>query len=149
MHNPKLPNIWTVLLPTVEDEASSKPDKKVKWYNNHHDNLTDDIRLVEERASTEWDHCWNADEKLAQSNSMITELEAKLMSLQRELVHWSIRVTHSISLICNQRQLLADQAGKGRKGKHSLSPCNMGVSSWMRLVRQYWLMSWCQHLHKW
>ena len=70
MHNPKLPNIRMVLLPTVEaskalmveipsrevkkafliawptivhqieDEASSESNKKVKWYSDRHDNLT-------------------------------------------------------------------------------------------------------------
>ena len=53
MPNPKLPNIQTVLLPTVEDEASSVLDKKVEWYSNCHDNLTNNIRMVENKASTE------------------------------------------------------------------------------------------------
>ena len=55
-------------------------------YSNRHDNLTDDIRLGEEKASTKRDHHQKADTKLAQANSKITELEAKLMGLQRELV---------------------------------------------------------------
>ena len=31
----------------IEDEASSVSDKKVEWYSDHHDNLTDDVRMVE------------------------------------------------------------------------------------------------------
>ena len=58
---------------------------KVEWYSNRHKNLTDNVRLVEEKASAKQDHCWKADEKLAQANSKITELEAKLTELQREL----------------------------------------------------------------
>ena len=38
----------------------------------------DNIRLAEEKAAAERDHCQKADEKLAQANSTITELEAKL-----------------------------------------------------------------------
>ena len=50
-----------------------------------HDNLTDDIRMAENKASTEQDHHRKADKKLAQANSKITELEAKLTELQQEL----------------------------------------------------------------
>ena len=56
-------------------------DKKVKWYSDHHDNLTNKVRMVENKASTDQDHCRKADEKLAQANSKITELEAKLTEL--------------------------------------------------------------------
>ena len=76
---------WPNIVCHIEDETSSESDKKVKWYSDCHNNLTNDIRLAKEKASTEWDHCWKADEKLAQANSKITELEAKLMSLQKEL----------------------------------------------------------------
>ena len=76
---------WPNIVCHIEDEASSELDKKVKWYSNHHDNLTDDIRLVEEKASAERDHHQKADEKLVQANSKIAELEAKLVSLQKEL----------------------------------------------------------------
>ena len=76
---------WPNIVHHIEDEASSVSDKKVKWYSDHYDNLTDDIRMVENKASTEWDHRWKADEKLAQANSKITELEAKLTELQQEL----------------------------------------------------------------
>ena len=70
---------------TIEDEASSESDKKVEWYSDHHDNLTDDVRMVENKASAEQDCCRKADEKLAQANSKITELETKLTELQQEL----------------------------------------------------------------
>ena len=60
-------------------------DKKVEWYSNHHNNLTNDVRMVENKASTERDHRQKADKKLAQANSKITDLEAKLAELQQEL----------------------------------------------------------------
>ena len=60
-------------------------DKKVEWYSNCHDNLTDDVRMAENKASTERDHHQKADKKLVQANSKITELEAKLTELQQEL----------------------------------------------------------------
>ena len=41
--------------------------------------------MVENKASTEQDHHWKADEKLAQANSKIMELETKLAELQQEL----------------------------------------------------------------
>ena len=41
--------------------------------------------MAENKASTEQDHHWKADEKLAQANSKITELDAKLTELQQEL----------------------------------------------------------------
>ena len=75
---------WPNIVHHIEDEASSESDKKVEWYSNHHDNLTDDIRMVENKASMEWDHCWKADEKFAQANSKITELETKLTELQQD-----------------------------------------------------------------
>ena len=60
-------------------------DKKVEWYSDCHDNLTNDIRMAENKASAEQDCCQKADKKLAQANSKITELEAKLAELQQEL----------------------------------------------------------------
>ena len=60
-------------------------DKKVEWYSDRQDNLTDNVRMVENKASVEQDHCRKADEKLVQANSKITELEAKLVELQQEL----------------------------------------------------------------
>ena len=75
---------WLNIVYQIEDDASSESDKKVEWYRDCHNNLTDDIRLVEEKASTEWDHHQKADEKLVQANSKVTELEAKLVGLQRE-----------------------------------------------------------------
>ena len=68
---------WLSIVHHIEDEASSESDKKVEWYSNCHDNLTDDLRLAEEKASAERDHFWKADEMLAQANSKIEELEAK------------------------------------------------------------------------
>ena len=44
---------WPNIVHQIEDEASSESDKKVEWYSDHHDNLTDDIRLAEEKASAE------------------------------------------------------------------------------------------------
>ena len=67
-------NAWPNIVCHIEDEAFSEPDKKVKWYSNHHNNLTNNVRMAENKASTEWDRCWKADEKLAQANSKITEL---------------------------------------------------------------------------
>ena len=76
---------WLNIVCHIEDKASSESDKKVEWYSNHHNNLTDDVRLAEEKASAEQDCHQKADEKLVQANSKITELEAKLAELQREL----------------------------------------------------------------
>ena len=44
---------WPNIVHHIEDESSSELDKKVKWYSNHHDNLTDDIRMAENKASAE------------------------------------------------------------------------------------------------
>ena len=44
---------WPNIVHHIEDEASSVSDKKVEWYSNHHDNLTDDVRMAENKASTE------------------------------------------------------------------------------------------------
>ena len=44
---------WMNIVHHIEDEASSVSDKKVEWYSDHHDNLTDDVRMVETKASTE------------------------------------------------------------------------------------------------
>ena len=75
---------WPNTVHHIEDEASSESDKKVECYSNRHDNLTDDVRMAENRASTERDWHQKADKKLAQANSKITELEAKLVKLQQE-----------------------------------------------------------------
>ena len=61
---------WPNIVHHIEDEASSESDKKVKWYSDCHDNLTDDIRMAENKASAEPDRCRKADEKLAQANSL-------------------------------------------------------------------------------
>ena len=76
---------WLNIVCHIEDEASSVSDKKVKWYSDHHDNLTDDIRMAENKASAERGCHRKVDEKLVQANSKIAELEAKLAELQQEL----------------------------------------------------------------
>ena len=48
---------WPNIIHHIEDEASSESDKKVKWYSNHHDNLTDGVRMVENKASVDRDCC--------------------------------------------------------------------------------------------
>ena len=44
---------WPNIVRHIEDEASSVSDKKVEWYSNHHDNLTNDVRMAENKASME------------------------------------------------------------------------------------------------
>ena len=44
---------WPNIVRHIEDEASSESDKKVKWYTDCHNNLTDDVRMVENKASVE------------------------------------------------------------------------------------------------
>ena len=46
---------WPNIVHHIEDEASSVSDKKVEWYSDCHDNLTDDVRMVENKASMEQD----------------------------------------------------------------------------------------------
>ena len=77
---------WPNIVCHIEDEASSELDKKVEWYSDRHDNLMDDLRLAEEKASAEQDHRQKADKKLVQAYSKIAELEAKLASFQKELI---------------------------------------------------------------
>ena len=43
---------WLNIVRHIEDEASSESDKKVEWYSNRHDNLTDDVRMAENKVST-------------------------------------------------------------------------------------------------
>ena len=76
---------WPNIVCHIEDEASSVLDKKVEWYSDCHNNLTNNVRMAENKASAERDCHRKADEKLAQANSKITELEAKLAELQQEL----------------------------------------------------------------
>ena len=76
---------WLNIVCHKEDEASSVSDKKVEWYSDCHDNLTNDVRMTENKASAEQDRRQKADKKLAQANSKIAELEAKLTELQQEL----------------------------------------------------------------
>ena len=49
--------VWLNIVHHIEDEASSESDKKVEWYSDCHDNLTDDVRMAENKASAERDHC--------------------------------------------------------------------------------------------
>ena len=44
---------WLNIVCHIEDKASSESDKKVEWYSDQHNNLTDDVRLAEEKASAE------------------------------------------------------------------------------------------------
>ena len=44
---------WPNIVHHIEDEASSVSDKKDEWYSDCHDNLTDDVRMVENKASAE------------------------------------------------------------------------------------------------
>ena len=44
---------WPNIVCHIEDEASSELDKRVEWYSDCHDNLTNDIRMAENKASTE------------------------------------------------------------------------------------------------
>ena len=44
---------WPNIVHHIEDEASSVSDKKVKWYSDCHDNLTDNVRMAENKASVE------------------------------------------------------------------------------------------------
>ena len=44
---------WLNIVHHTEDEASSESDKKVEWYSDRHNNLTDDIRMAENKASVE------------------------------------------------------------------------------------------------
>ena len=76
---------WPNVVHHLEDETSSESGKKVKWYSDRHNNLTDDIRMAENKASAEQDHHQKADKKLVQPNSKITELDTKLAELQQEL----------------------------------------------------------------
>ena len=47
---------WLNIVHHIEDEASSESDKKVEWYSDCHNNLTNDVRMVENKASAEQDH---------------------------------------------------------------------------------------------
>ena len=44
---------WSNIVHHIEDEASSELDKKVKWYSDCYNNLTDDVRMAENKASAE------------------------------------------------------------------------------------------------
>ena len=44
---------WLNIVCQIEDETSSESNKKVAWYSDHHNNLMNNVRLVEEKASAE------------------------------------------------------------------------------------------------
>ena len=44
---------WPNIVHHIEDEASSVLDKKVKWYSDCHDNLTNDVIMAENKASAD------------------------------------------------------------------------------------------------
>ena len=48
--------VWPNIICHIKDEASSVSDKKVKWYSDHHNNLTNNVRMAENKASAERDH---------------------------------------------------------------------------------------------
>ena len=48
---------WPNIVCHIENEASSVSDKKVEWYSDCHDNLTNDVRMEENKASAERDCC--------------------------------------------------------------------------------------------
>ena len=56
---------WPNIVCQIEDEASSESNKKVEWYSDYHNNLMDNVRLVEEKASTKQDCHQKADEKVS------------------------------------------------------------------------------------
>ena len=76
---------WPNIVHHIEDETSLESDNKVEWYSDCPNDLMDDLRLVEEKASVEQDCHQKADQKLPQANAKIAELEAKLASFQKEL----------------------------------------------------------------
>ena len=44
---------WPNIVHHIEDEASFVLNKKVEWYSDCHNNLTDDVRMAENKASME------------------------------------------------------------------------------------------------
>ena len=48
---------WPNIACFIENEASSESNKKVEWLSYCHNNLTDDFRLAEEKASSEKVSC--------------------------------------------------------------------------------------------
>ena len=45
-------NTWPNIVRHIEDEASSESDKKVEWYSDRHNNLTNNVRMAGNKAST-------------------------------------------------------------------------------------------------
>ena len=46
---------WPNTVCHIEDEACSESDKKVEWYSDRHNNLTNNVRMAENKASAERD----------------------------------------------------------------------------------------------
>ena len=44
---------WPNIVHHIEDETSSVSDKKVEWFSDCHDNLINNVRMAENKASTE------------------------------------------------------------------------------------------------
>ena len=42
--------VWPNIVRHIADEASSVLDKKVEWYSDCHNNLTNDVRMAENKA---------------------------------------------------------------------------------------------------
>ena len=103
-------------------------DKKVEWYSDRHNPLTDDVRMAENKASAERDHRQKANEKLAQANSKIMELETKLAELQQELTALQMQDKRTPIVWDNQY---------GFSGSDS-EPTS-GLSSWKRKKGQAFL----------
>ena len=101
-------NAWPNIVHHIEDEAPSELDKKAEWYSNCHDNLTNDIRMVENKASAEWDHHQKVDEKLAQANS---------------LPEWSQYVSTGMAVYGWEPQL---HVPNGTKGRTRISQSSIG-----------------------
>ena len=143
---------WLNIVHHIEDEASSESDKKVEWYSDCHNNLINDLRLVEEKASAEWDCCWKADKKLAQANSKIAELEVKLASFQKELTvlqkqdKWTpINQGDLFNFSDLESETMSGRSSQKRKKREAFPhQYNMGGFSLMRPVHQYQLMCRCQ-----
>ena len=122
------------------------------WYSDHHDNLTDDIRLAEGKATAEHDHHQKVDEKLVQANSRIGELEAKLVGLQRELAvlqkqdkRTPINQGDLFDFSDSESEVTSSRSSwKRKKGQaYPPPPSAMGASSLMRPVCRYQSISRC------
>ena len=117
----------------------------MEWYSDRHDNLMDDLRLAEEKASAEQDHCQKADKKLVQAYSKIAELEAKLASFQKELIvlqkqdkRTPINQGDPYIFSDSESETTSSRSSQKRKKREVFPPfIQYGASSLMRLVHQY------------